>query len=53
MDQSQLMKIAITGGLLFAAYRFAPNPTVKAMVLGVAGVVVAKNTPVVNQYIPV
>lgn len=53
MTQADLLKIAITGGILFAAYRFAPNPTVKAMVLGVAGVVVAKNTPVLNQYVPV
>ena len=53
MNQANLLKLALTGGILFAAYRFAPNPTVKAMVLGVAGVVIAKNTPVVNQYVPV
>lgn len=53
MDKAHLMKLAITGGVLFAAYRFAPSPMVKAMVLGVAGVVIAKNTPVVNQYVAV
>lgn len=53
MDKAALIKLAITGGVLFAAYRFAPNPTVKAMVLGVVGVVVVKNTPIVNSYIAV
>lgn len=48
-----LTGLAITGALLWAGYRFAPNAAAKAMVLGVAGVVIAKNTPVLNQYIPV
>ena len=47
------MKLGITAAVLFGAYKFAPNQTVKAMVLGVAGVVVAKNTPIVNQYVAV
>lgn len=51
--QANLLKLAITGAVLYGAYRFAPNATAKAMVLGVAGVVVAKNTPVINQYVPV
>lgn len=53
MNQAQLMKIGISAALIYGAYRFAPNPTVKAMVLGVAGVAIAKNVPVVNQYVPV
>jgi hypothetical protein len=53
MDKAALMKLAITGGILFAAYRFAPSPAIKAAVLGVAGVVVAKNTPILNQYVAV
>lgn len=53
MDKAALIKLAITGGILFAGYRFAPNPIVKAMVLGVAGVVVVRNTPIVNQYVAV
>ena len=53
MNTQNLMKLAITAGVLYGAYRFAPNDTVRAMVLGVAGVVVAKNTPVVSDYIPV
>lgn len=51
--QANLMKLGITAGILWAGYKFAPNAAAKAMVLGVAGVVVAKNTPVLNQYIPV
>lgn len=53
MNQANLMKLGITAAVLFGAYKFAPNPTVKAMVLGVAGVVVARNTPIVNQYVAV
>lgn len=51
--QANLMKLGITAAVLFGAYRFAPNAAVKAMVLGVAGVVVAKNTPVLNTYIAI
>ena len=53
MDKANLIKLAITGAALFAAYRFIPNAAAKAMVLGVAGVVIAKNTPVLNTYIAV
>ena len=52
-DKMQLIKLGITGAALFAGYKFAPNDTIKAMVLGVAGVVILKNTPVVNNYIAV
>ena len=51
MSQSELTKMAIALGILYAAYRFVPNAAVKAAVLGVAGVVVAKNVPVVKDYI--
>ena len=53
MDKANLIKLAITGAALWAAYRYSPNATVKAMVLGVAGVVVVRNTPIVNQYVVV
>ena len=53
MDTKQLMNLAIGAGILFAAWKFAPNASVKTAVLGVAGVLVAKNTPIVNQYVPV
>lgn len=48
-----MLKLGITLVALYGAYRFAPNPTVKAMVLGVVGVVAVRNTPIVNQYIAV
>ncbi|MFA7399121.1 MAG: hypothetical protein WCZ98_01440 [Sideroxydans sp.] len=53
MDKAALIKLAITGAALYAAYRYAPNAAVKTAVLGVAGVVVARNTPFVNQYLSV
>lgn len=53
MDKAQLMKLAITGAVLFGTYRFVSNPMVRAAVLGVAGVVVVRNTPIVNQYVAI
>lgn len=48
MSQSELMKIAIAGGILFAAYKFGP-PMVKAGALAVAAGVVAKRVPYVQD----
>lgn len=42
--QGTLIKAAI----LFAAYKFAPNGAVKAMALGVAGVMAASYVPYLN-----
>jgi len=53
MDKTKLMQLAITAAVLFGAYRFAPNPVVKAMVLGAAGVAILRNTPIVNQYVAI
>lgn len=53
MDKQKLISLGITAAALFAAYRFIPNQAVKAAVLGVAGVVIVKNTPIVNRYIAV
>jgi hypothetical protein len=44
-------KLAIAGGLLFAAYKFAPNAIVKGGVLSIAAVVVAKQLPYVKEYV--
>lgn len=52
-SKSELIKLAITGAVLYGAYRFAPNAMIKTAVLGVVGVVVARNTPFVNQYVSV
>lgn len=53
MDKAQLIKLGITAVALFAAYRFAPSPNVKIAVLGVAGVVAVRNTPIVNRYVAI
>ena len=51
MNTSQLTSLAIAGGILYAAWKFAPNATIKAMVLGVGGVIAAKQIPYVQQYV--
>lgn len=53
MDKAKLISLGITAAALIAAYKYAPNATVKAMVLGVAGVAIVRNTPIVNQYVAV
>lgn len=45
MDTSKLVPAAIAGALIYAAYKYGPAP-VKAMALGVAGVMVAKLVPI-------
>jgi hypothetical protein len=49
MTSSQMTKIAIALGACFAAYKFIGHPAAKAMALGVAGVIVAKQTPYVQD----
>lgn len=52
MDTAKLMKLAIAAGILYGAYKYAPGGAVKnAMVLGVAGVTIARNLPYVNNYL--
>ena len=49
---NKYVRLAIAAGVLYGLYRYAPGGAVKnAMVLGVAGVMVVRNTPFVNQYI--
>lgn len=45
-----MTKVAIALGICYAAYKFGPAP-LKAAALGVAGVVVAKQTPVLKDYV--
>jgi hypothetical protein len=47
-DQTQLVKLGVVAAVLFVAYKYG-NDAVKAMALGVAGVVIAKNTPYVQD----
>lgn len=44
-------KLAIALGIVYAAYRFGPNATVKAAALSVGAVIVAKNVPYVKEYV--
>ena len=48
MDQKALIPLAVTAAAVFAAYKFGPA-WAKAMALGVAGVVVAKHIPIVQD----
>lgn len=48
MTQSDMMKLAIAGGILFAAYKYG-NGLVKAGAVAVAAGVVAKRVPYVKD----
>lgn len=48
MTQSQLMNLAITGGILFAAYKFG-NPEVKTGAVALAALIVGKKLPYVQD----
>ena len=48
MTTAQMTSLAIALGVCYAAYRFGPA-TVKAAALGVAGVIVAKQVPYVQD----
>lgn len=48
MDSAQLTKLAIAGGILFAAYRYG-NPMVKGGAVAVAAGIVAKQIPYVKD----
>lgn len=49
LTTSEITKLAIGLGACFAAYKFGTHPAVKAMALGVAGVIVAKRVPYVSD----
>lgn len=48
MNQSDLMKYAIAGGLLFAAYKWG-NGMVKASAVAVGATIVAKRLPYISD----
>lgn len=48
MQQADMMKLAIAGGILFAAYKFGPS-WAKAGAMAVAATVVAKQVPYVKD----
>jgi hypothetical protein len=43
-----LTKLAVPAAILFAIYKFVPNQAAKAMALGVGGVLIAKQLPVLG-----
>ena len=49
MTSAQMTKIAVALAICFAAYRFIPNASAKAAALGVAGTIVAKQIPYVQD----
>ncbi|MGZ3319674.1 MAG: hypothetical protein ACXU9C_01695 [Xanthobacteraceae bacterium] len=51
MTQQQLVNMGMALGSLYAVYKFAKDERIKAMALGVAGVVIAKNVPVIKNYV--
>ena len=48
LTSSQITKLGLGLGICFAAYKFGPPP-VKAMALGVAGVIVGKQVPYLSS----
>ncbi|MCM2250839.1 MAG: hypothetical protein NDJ19_00630 [Ramlibacter sp.] len=51
MDSAALTKAAIGLGIALAVYKFVGNAAVKAAALGVAGIIVAKQIPFVQDAI--
>lgn len=45
LSQAEMMRVGIALGICFAAYKFIPHQAAKAAALGVAGVVVARRVP--------
>lgn len=46
---TNLVPLAIAGAILYGVYKYAPNPALKAMALGAAGAIVAKQIPYVQD----
>lgn len=51
MNLNSLMKPALALAALWAVYKYGPNNAVKGAALGIAGVVVAKQVPVIKDVI--
>lgn len=49
MTQTEMVRTGIALGALYAVYRFVPHQAVKAMALGAAGVIVARQVPYVKE----
>lgn len=53
MTQQELMKLAIAGGILYAAYKYAPWNWVKVGAAAAGFAIVAKRVPYVGEAIAV
>lgn len=51
MNQSDLMKLGIALGIVYGAYRFAPNAAVKAAAISIGAVMLAKKVPYVSAFV--
>lgn len=49
MTQNEMVRMAMALGMLYGVYKFVKNDHVKAAALGVAGVVIAKNVPLIRD----
>lgn len=45
------VRLAIAGGVVFAAYKWAPNPIVKSAAVSLGAVIAAKQIPFVKDYV--
>lgn len=49
LTQTQVVRTGIALGVLYGIYKFAPHQALKAMALGAAGTVIAKQVPYVRD----
>lgn len=48
-QKKKMMGLAMAGAAVYVAWRFAPSQAIKAMALGVGGVIVGKQLPYVRD----
>ncbi len=46
-----MVKMGTGLAILFAVYKFVPHPAAKAAALGVAGIIVARKVPVLQELV--
>ena len=49
LNRNQMIVLGVTAAALYAAYRFSDNRMLQGVATVVAGLVVAKQVPVLNQ----
>lgn len=49
LTSSEMTKIAVALAICYGAYKFIPSPAAKAAALGVAGTIIAKQIPYVQD----